>query len=272
MKTLHLISLAFFFLLTGTVYGQSTVDVVYLKNGSIIRGVIIEVVPNESLKIQTKDGSVFVYQMSEVAKMTKEIEQDANTSKAQRSTATGSDRTGYVNHTAMGFGLGLGNYNTEVVSNSFGTNQSEVKNEDVYFRLETVNGFWAGGGIMSIGMGLGIEYFTDSEIAQIPVFLDIRILPLVGNISPVLIMQGGYSIGVVGVDLGDDQIRYNGPQAAFGIGLHSKVTSGTALNAGLFYDWHQFNTSYRLMGWYGSDTVTEKLNGGFMRLSVGFTF
>ncbi len=53
-------------------------DVVYLKNGSIIHGIIIEQIPNESLKIKTKDGSVFVYKMVEVIKLTKE--ETANTS------------------------------------------------------------------------------------------------------------------------------------------------------------------------------------------------
>ena len=48
-------------------------DVVYLKNGSIIRGMIIELTPNVSVKIQTKDGSIFVYKMEEVEKITKEI-------------------------------------------------------------------------------------------------------------------------------------------------------------------------------------------------------
>ncbi len=47
-------------------------DVVYLKNGSIIRGVIIEQVPNKSIKIETADGSVFVYQMDEIEKIAKE--------------------------------------------------------------------------------------------------------------------------------------------------------------------------------------------------------
>jgi hypothetical protein len=47
-------------------------DVVYLKNGSIIRGMIIEQVPNKTIKIQTADGSVFVYQMEDVVKITKE--------------------------------------------------------------------------------------------------------------------------------------------------------------------------------------------------------
>ena len=49
------------------------IDVVYLKNGSIIKGMIIEQTPNVSLKIQTRDGSVFVYKMDEVEKMTKEL-------------------------------------------------------------------------------------------------------------------------------------------------------------------------------------------------------
>jgi TM2 domain-containing membrane protein YozV len=48
-------------------------EVVYLKNGSIIRGTVIEQVPNVSLKIQTKDGNVFVYKMEEVEKITKEL-------------------------------------------------------------------------------------------------------------------------------------------------------------------------------------------------------
>lgn len=56
-----------------TVQTQQYVDVVYLKNGSIIKGMIIEQIPNVSLKIQTKDESVFVYKMDEVEKMTKEL-------------------------------------------------------------------------------------------------------------------------------------------------------------------------------------------------------
>ncbi|MGD9581444.1 MAG: hypothetical protein AB7V50_08725 [Vampirovibrionia bacterium] len=55
-------------------FGQSNYqDVVYLKNGSIIRGVIIEQVPNKSIKIETTDRNVFVYQMDEIEKLTKEI-------------------------------------------------------------------------------------------------------------------------------------------------------------------------------------------------------
>jgi hypothetical protein len=47
-------------------------DVIYLKNGSIVRGTIIETVPNVSIKLQTNDGNVFVYKMEEIDKMAKE--------------------------------------------------------------------------------------------------------------------------------------------------------------------------------------------------------
>ena len=47
-------------------------DVVYLKNGSIIRGDIVEMVPGEMVKIQTSDGSVFVHAFADVEKFTKE--------------------------------------------------------------------------------------------------------------------------------------------------------------------------------------------------------
>ncbi len=57
---------------SATIFAQNYKEVVHLKNGSVIKGVIIEQVPNESLKIQTADGSLFVYKMSEVAKITKE--------------------------------------------------------------------------------------------------------------------------------------------------------------------------------------------------------
>jgi len=41
-------------------------DAVYLKNGSIIRGEITEVIPSKEVRIQTNDGSLFVYDINEV--------------------------------------------------------------------------------------------------------------------------------------------------------------------------------------------------------------
>ena len=45
-----------------------TIDIIHLKNGSIIRGLIIEIIPDETIKIETADGSIFVYPFNEVEK------------------------------------------------------------------------------------------------------------------------------------------------------------------------------------------------------------
>lgn len=47
-------------------------DVVYLKNGSVIRGIIVEEVPGSSLTIMTSDGNRLPFNMDQVAKITKE--------------------------------------------------------------------------------------------------------------------------------------------------------------------------------------------------------
>ena len=47
-------------------------DVVYLKNGSVIHGMIIEQIPNESIKIKTADKNIFVFKIDEILKITKE--------------------------------------------------------------------------------------------------------------------------------------------------------------------------------------------------------
>ena len=72
--TLFLFSFGFFS--TKTFAQQNMIDVLYLKNGSIIRGYVIEQIPNKHIKIQTKDGSIFVFKMDEVIKTIKEIDQN----------------------------------------------------------------------------------------------------------------------------------------------------------------------------------------------------
>ena len=56
---------------TSPAFAQQMEDVVHLKNGGLIRGTIIEQVPGESLKVQTRDGNIFVYTMDEIAKISK---------------------------------------------------------------------------------------------------------------------------------------------------------------------------------------------------------
>jgi len=45
-------------------------DVVYLKNGSVIKGSLTEIIPGKILKIETVGGSMFVFEMGKVKKIT----------------------------------------------------------------------------------------------------------------------------------------------------------------------------------------------------------
>jgi hypothetical protein len=44
-------------------------DTIYLKNGSVIKGEIIETTPGVSYKIETRDGSIFVFKMEDIEKI-----------------------------------------------------------------------------------------------------------------------------------------------------------------------------------------------------------
>lgn len=63
-------------------------DVIYLKNGSVIHGMIIEQVPNQSIKIQTLDENIFVYKIDEIEKITKEEKQKHETAQKDWSATT----------------------------------------------------------------------------------------------------------------------------------------------------------------------------------------
>jgi len=66
MKTMGILLCAFC-LGTPALQAQTGMnDRVFLKNGSIIRGAILEMIPDSTVKIQTADGNVFVFRVSEI--------------------------------------------------------------------------------------------------------------------------------------------------------------------------------------------------------------
>ena len=76
-------------------------DVVYLKNGSIIRGDIIEMVPSETVKIMTADGCVFIYDFADVEKFFKE---------QQKGTADFREKSPWISGALSCFIPGLGQF------------------------------------------------------------------------------------------------------------------------------------------------------------------
>ncbi|MDE7410769.1 MAG: hypothetical protein K2M94_01865 [Paramuribaculum sp.] len=85
------------------VSAYAQVETVYLKNGSVIHGIIIEQRPGESLKLQTRDGNIFVYQLSDVEKITKESDEVKSNYSFHGGVAPG-----YRGFAEIGYGIGLG--------------------------------------------------------------------------------------------------------------------------------------------------------------------
>ena len=160
---------------------QNLQEVVYLKNGSIIKGVVIEQVPGVSLKIKTSDGSIFAYQMSDVEKITKE----EITSRNNTARSTSSNSISYPHYKGFvdlgyTFGVGLGN----------GVDRIDL------FTSHGVQLFPQ----LYVGAGAGLNYVYCPGYSEagngfvVPLFANVRTDILDSWITPFIDLKIGYSI------------------------------------------------------------------------------
>ncbi len=185
-----LFSLFFVAMSTVALQAQTLQEVVYLKNGSIIRGIIIEQVPNESLKIETADGSLFVFRMDEVSKITKESPKKATSLKSSSvSFSTDSEYgwqrapryRGFVGHH---FVANTGDFNDTYGVSIFTSHGCQLIPE-----------LYVGLGIGFLGYFSGDDY-DDSWALSIPVFVHLRRdlhTVLQKNAAPYVDVKVGYS-------------------------------------------------------------------------------
>lgn len=151
---------------------QNYQDVVYLKNGSIIRGTIIEQVPNKSIKIETADRNVMVYQMEDIEKISKEaIQSNDNSSKN-----SSQKKSGYLGIVELGYAFG-------------------IKGAYDFLNFNFINGYKFNP-YFSLGFGTGLKYYFESKALAIPFFADFRGYFIDGNVTPYIGLGVGYSIFV----------------------------------------------------------------------------
>lgn len=89
MKKIIYLTLTLFLFSSFMLFGQKEIDVVYLKNGSILKGIIIENKVNEYIRLKTNDGSVFHYQYDELDKLVIEEQKDGFGRPSQMKDKTG---------------------------------------------------------------------------------------------------------------------------------------------------------------------------------------
>ena len=215
-------------------------DVVYLKNGSIIRGIIIEQTPNKSIKIQTSDNNVFVYDMFEIEKMAKES--------YQRKSLNHGDNfyleTGYKGIVELGYEIGVGDYGLDRL------------------KLNIINGYQVNPNF-SLGIGTGLRYYFDAEVALIPIFADFRGNLLIDSkISPYISLGIGYSFDAT------NSFERAGFMMSPNLGVCFKVSEKSAMNIALGYEMQK-------MDFYLTDSYDYfyfNKNSGAFSINIGFSF
>jgi hypothetical protein len=231
---------------------QNLTDVVYLKNGSIIKGVIVEQIPNESLKIETRDGNIFFYKMSEIEKLTRETVNNKATNRRNSDYVQSkfNKPQGYLGILEIGGGLGVGNWAADRIS------------------LNIINGYRFMPQF-AIGLGVGLETFMytvpDWDYGKysdivIPVFLHLRSDFIDGKVSPYAAFNIGYNILLDG---------------NFFEGLRLEPTLGVSFNvgrkrmmAGLSFVMDRVAYAIDSSGYYYRDTAM----GHALKLKFGFSF
>lgn len=133
---------------------KKMMDVVYLKDGGVLKGKIQEIRPGEVVKVEIMGGSIFVIKMSDVEKITEEPLTKSFGTKPPHVYREG---IGYSTNTTLGMMIaGLG---------------------EVRYSIQTVHGVHLNPRI-TVGAGIGIDRYDIAD-RLVPVFLDAR-----GDINP----------------------------------------------------------------------------------------
>lgn len=220
-----------------TVKAQTeTEDVIYLKDGGILRGEILEIRGDQIIKIETAGRNVFVVRMSEVDRITEEPMPIARYYKI----------SGYINQT--GFDL-LSGDNT------------------ITPHFYTMNGYRF---TPRFAAGIGIGYIPYRDpLNLIPVYLDLSLNLLKANVTSFLFVKAGYAFSTHADVRVPIENHHGGWLLNPGIGIQFNLRSGFSwyLNAG----YNVNNARFDEDGFQGG-SIENELSYRRVIFGLGFAF
>lgn len=192
-----------------------TEDVVYLKNGSIIRGTILERKSGEYVKIESGCRNIWVFRSDEISKITKEEIPVPDMGETTRT-------HGFLNSTDMGVLAGKGE-----------------ETRDAPFSLHTVNGYLFKNRIFC-GAGLGIEFL---DVTYVPLFTDFRYHFFNNIISPFLYLQMGYNLPLENEKFDYAQVKEKGGLLINpGAGIRFSINARTSILISVSYRYQELKS------------------------------
>ncbi|MEZ4777426.1 MAG: hypothetical protein R3D00_29890 [Bacteroidia bacterium] len=230
-------------------------NVIYLKNGSEIRGWILEQIPGEYVKIELVGGSILVYQQDEIEKITSEPTQYAQIIRRVNRKRAGiqyRDR-GLYNFVTTGYIINEGRWTQNQLDFSF------------YYRAGYRFNQYLG-----VGLGTGIDEYQTGII--IPIMAEVTGDFLHRRQTPFYLAQVGYGYGAANTwatENFEGGLLYH---AGLGFKIHTRTRVEWTFSLG--YKSQQLTeTLVDWWGWNGEPvrTVRERTVRGFLyQFSIGF--
>lgn len=226
-------------------------DVVYLKNGNVIHGIIIELVPEVSVKMKCIDDKIYIFKMDDVDKIAKET-QIAFSFPKNKLSFDSVKQKGFTLIPELSFS-GM-NFSGDDFYGSVGINlvAGYLFNPHIY-----------------VGGGMGMEYNTSA--LYVPFFVVFRYNMLRKFVSPYLTAEGGYGWVAKGGYLNyEGGLRLKG-----GVGIRCFITRRIALNFALGLKFQKFSYKYDYAWWLPSpDCYHYTISGVYkiLDISMGITF
>ncbi len=232
-----------------TIAQQNEFDALYLNNGSVLRGKVLESTPGQGVKIEMVGNNILVIPEDEIQKIIMRETEPVTSSKSSQPSRIevhpqvhlfgGSDQSwGFTVNTAYVFP----------------------------FRL-------------SVGVGTGVEWFST---AMLPMFANVNYKILPGKWSPYLYAQAGYALSLEKNQDNyyyyySDQKNHGGILAGAGAGIRKDFSNYSAITFSVGYRFQQSRMTAEYDYWYDGDPNhkvkterTEQFNR--IALSLGFLF
>ena len=234
----------FFFIsmaVTLTTSAQKEVDAIYLYNGNVIRGFLIDQPDSSVVHIETLSHNIYQFSKGEIASVRKEL---LNKRKYKSFIPKGK---GYDNITDFGLLAGSGNNDRNVIFSILTTHKYTLQNG------------------MAPGLGIGLEFF---EQPSLPVYGSFSWQLGTQKFSPFATVRAGYAFGV-GSPYTSWDYTYDssgGMMLSAGAGTKIWVSHRNAFVISLLY---RYQAIHSVRTWAWSDATNQILKK-YYRLEIRF--
>lgn len=283
---LVVVSLLIFFSITFAQEGYR--DIVYLKNGGKVIGIIIEQIPNVSIKIETSNGSLLVFKMDEIEKMVKEkigvspsevrqpIYQEPPLVEQPPPPIQSNNQNSWIGNKVEGMyaTFAIGSHNVKPTSSETKVNSDSyeldydsysgmVFHAQIVFQSKEKYAFLFGGTVDKYANGTFTSYYVGGHY-----YLKAE------EFSPFLYLKGGYGFGNLENPFdSDEEIKFTGPYVTVGAGTKYYLGNSWGLYAEAGYKYQGTSADWSTDDTYGRTYKIETSQdiAGFQFLG-GFFF